>query len=62
MRTVGLDVLGIDPVVAYVRIGKGDDLPAVGGIGEDFLITSQCRIENDFARSVTGSTKGPTLE
>src|SRR5579862_3447522 len=49
IRTRGLVVLGIGPVVAYFRIGENDNLTAVGGIGENFLIASNGSIENDFA-------------
>ena len=33
-----LEILGGGAGVADVRIGEGDDLPAVGGIGEDLLV------------------------
>jgi hypothetical protein len=32
-----------------VRIGQTDDLPGVAGVGEDFLITGEAGIKNDFA-------------
>jgi hypothetical protein len=32
-----------------VRIGEADDLPSVAGVGENFLITGEAGIENDFA-------------
>ncbi len=32
-----------------MRIGEANDLPRVAGIGEDFLITGEAGIENDFA-------------
>jgi len=32
-----------------VRIGEADDLPCVAGIRENFLITGETGIENDFA-------------
>jgi hypothetical protein len=43
-----LEILGRGAGVADVRIGEGDDLPAVGGIGEDLLIARHRRIENYF--------------
>ena len=30
-------------------IGQTDDLPGVAGVGEDFLITGEAGIKNDFA-------------
>jgi len=32
-----------------VRIGQTDNLPGVAGIGENFLVTGEAGIENDFA-------------
>jgi len=35
--------------VSNVRVGQADNLAGVAGIGEDFLISCEARIENDFA-------------
>jgi hypothetical protein len=43
------DVVVVAAGVADVRIGQGDDLAAVGRIGEDFLIAGHRRVEHDFA-------------
>jgi hypothetical protein len=32
-----------------VRIGQTDDLPGIAGVGENFLVTGEAGIENDFA-------------
>jgi hypothetical protein len=32
-----------------MRIGQADDLPGVAGVGENFLITGEAGVENDFA-------------
>jgi len=32
-----------------VRIGQADDLPGITGVGENFLVTGEAGIENDFA-------------
>jgi hypothetical protein len=45
-------ILGRGAGVADVWIGERDDLSGIGRIGEDFLITGQRGIENDFASSV----------
>jgi hypothetical protein len=51
-----------------VRIGETDDLPSVTRVGENFLVTGEAGIENDFAaaaRDGAGCTavKGaPVLE
>ena len=44
-----LDILVIGADVADVGKGKGNDLPRIGRIGEDFLIAGHRRIETDFA-------------
>ena len=45
----GLEVLGIRAGVADVRIGERDDLPAVGRVGENFLIARHGGVEHHFA-------------
>jgi hypothetical protein len=42
-------VVKIGADIADVRIGEADDLPGVTGIGENFLVTGEAGIENDFA-------------
>ena len=46
---MGFDVLGIDPVVANVRIRERHDLLAVAGVGEDFLVAGHGGVEHHFA-------------
>ena len=43
------DVLGVHAGVADVRIGQRDDLPAVRGIGEDFLVAGHRGVEHHLA-------------
>ena len=38
-----------NPVVADHRIGEGDDLAGVGGIGDRFLVAGHRRVEDHFA-------------
>ena len=38
-----------DPVVADVGIGERDDLPGVGGIGDDLLVAGHGGVEHDLA-------------
>ena len=40
------NILGIDAVVADVRIGHRDDLTRVGRVGEDFLIAGHRGVED----------------
>ena len=48
---VGLHRLGGDPVVADQRIGEGDDLPRVAGVGDRLLVAGHRGVEDDLARS-----------
>ena len=42
-------VVEIGADIADVRIGQANDLPGVAGICENFLVTGEAGIENDFA-------------
>ena len=62
VRTVGLVVGGAGSVIADLRIGQDHDLAGVGGVGEDFLISREGGVEDNFARSLGGRTKTPAFE
>ena len=53
-----LHVLRIDPGVADQRIGHRDDLPLVGGVGEDLLVAGHPRVEDDLPQDLALSGKG----
>ena len=55
---VGLDVLGVDAVVADVRIRQRDDLLAVAGVGEDFLVTNDGGVEHHLTDGGAGGPDG----
>jgi len=38
-------------------MGQADNLPCVTGIGEDFLVAGEARIENDFAAAAGTSAR-----
>ena len=52
-----LEILEVDAVVADQRIGHGDDLAGVGGIGEDLLISGHRGVENDLALTGAGAAE-----
>ena len=54
----GLDVLVVDADIADVREGEGDDLPGVGGIGEDLLVAGHGGVEADLADRVRRPRRG----
>jgi hypothetical protein len=45
-----------------VRIGKTDDLPGVAGVGENFLITGEAGIENDFPAAARDRACGAAVK
>ena len=45
-----------------MREGEGDDLPGIGGIGEDLLIAGHGGIEADLADRGTGGAEPETLQ
>jgi hypothetical protein len=49
VRPSGLFVVQIRADIPDVRVGQADDLPCVTRIGENFLITGEAGVENDFA-------------
>jgi len=48
-------MIGAD--VADVRIGEADDLPGVAGIGENFLVSGERGVKNDFAAAASASAR-----
>ena len=57
-----LDVFGIDAGVADVRTRQCDDLPGVGRIGEDFLVTGHRGVEHHLTGTRGFRTNGPAAE
>jgi len=49
VRAGSFFIVNIRADVSDVRIGEADDLPGITGVGENFLITGEAGIENDFA-------------
>ena len=58
----GFDVFFVGADIADMREGEGDDLPGVGGIGEDFLVTRHRGIEADLADGGAGGAEAKALE
>ena len=53
---VGFDVFQVDPVVADVRVRERHDLPAVAGVGEDFLVAGEGGVEHHLADGGAGGS------
>jgi hypothetical protein len=62
MDAGGFAVFAIDTVVADVGIGQGDDLTAVGRIGQDFLVAGQRGVEDDFADAAAAGADALALK
>ena len=45
-----------------MRIGKADDLAGIARIGENFLVTSEAGIKNDFAATADASARRTTVK
>jgi len=45
-----------------VRIGQADDLPSVAGIGENFLISGETGIENDFSAAARDRSRSAAVK
>ena len=58
----GLDVLVVGADIADMREGEGDDLPGIGGVGEDFLVAGHRGVEADFADRVAGGAEAEAFE
>ena len=53
VNTATFFIFGVGTGIADVRIGEGNDLFAVGRVGQDFLIAGHGCVEHDFAGSRT---------
>jgi len=49
VRAGGFFVFQVGAYISDVRIRQTDDLPGIAGVGENFLVTGEAGIENDFA-------------
>ena len=58
VRLAAFHVFGVDPVIADLGIGHGDDLAAVARVGEDFLVAGHGGIEADFAVDFADGAEG----
>jgi hypothetical protein len=45
-----------------VGIGEADDLSGIAGIGENFLVTSEAGVENDFAAAARDGARSAAVK
>ena len=62
LNFAGFEVLFVNAVVAYERVGKADDLAGVGWIGQNLLVAGHPRIEDDLSVSPPFRPEGFPLE
>jgi len=62
VRTRGLLIVQIGADIANVRIGQANDLPGVAGIGENFLVTGEAGVENDFTAPARDGAGGAAIK
>ena len=58
----GLGIDGVDADVAYLRRSHGHDLPVVGRIGQDLLVTAHGRRKDRFTDRHAVASEGAPLE
>jgi hypothetical protein len=58
----GLLIFKIRTDVPNVRIGEADNLPRITWVGENFLITGEAGIENDFAAAARDGARGASVK
>src|SRR5260370_16382596 len=58
----GFNVFRVDADVADVWIRQGDDLPAIRGVGKDFLVAGDRGVEHDLTGGVGQRTDGNAPE
>ena len=56
-----LDVFLVGADIADMREGEGDDLPGIGGVGEDLLVARHRGVEADLADRVSGRRRARSL-
>ena len=54
----GLEILGIDAVVAHQGVGQSYQLPGIGRVGKHFLIAGHAGVEHHFPVAGQGRAKG----
>ena len=61
-QSAGFDILRIAAVISDFGGGQRDELPGVGGVGQDLLITAHAGVEHRFSGRVDGGAEAPAAE
>jgi hypothetical protein len=62
MRARGFFIFQICAHIADVRISEADNLPRITWVGENFLISGEAGIENDFAAAARDRARGASVK
>jgi hypothetical protein len=62
VRPLGFFVIEIRADISDVRIGQADDLARITGVGENFLVSGEAGIENDFAAAARDRARGTAIK
>jgi len=55
-------ILEIRANISNVRISQTDNLPGIAGVGENFLITGEAGVENDFAAAARNRASSAAIK
>ena len=58
----GFFIFWIRANVADVRISQADNLPGITWVGENFLVSGEAGIENDFAAAARDGARGASVK
>jgi len=62
VRPPRLFIFQIRADVADVRVGEADNLSRITWVGEDFLISGEAGVENDFAAAARDGARGAPVK
>ena len=62
VRSPRLFIFQIRADVADVRVSEADNLPRIAWVGENFLITGEAGIKNDFAAAARDGARGESVK
>jgi len=62
VRPPRLFILEVRPNISNVRISEADNLPRVTWVGENFLISGEASVENDFAAAARDGARGAPVK
>jgi hypothetical protein len=62
VRARGLLIIEVGANVSDVRVCQADNLAGVAGIGENFLVSGEAGVENNFAAAASDGSRGAAVK